>query len=60
MYGSEERNEENGSDVWLHKSKLITSSNYQKNKTSKEDNVFYNWLHLPSLFTNSAVMATSF
>ncbi len=36
MYGSEERNLENGSDVWLHKSKLITSSYCQGNRTASE------------------------
>jgi hypothetical protein len=56
MYSSEDRNVKNGSDVWLHKSKLITSSYCQGNRTASELTIQY----LPSLSANTAIMATFF
>ncbi len=61
MYGSKEKNVENGSDVWLHKSKLITSSYCQGNRTKLVKKTTFLQLTPPSfLSANTAIMATSF
>ncbi len=61
MYGSKERNVVNGSDVWLHKSKLITCWYCQGNRTKLVKKTTFLQLTPPSfLSANTEIMTTSF